>query len=215
MLSNESFVAMSNQTREESRWTRAIENAQFGVWDLDLGLDMVHYSPDWKRRLGFPRIHVPDSTSFWRCRVHPDDFDPMLKSLRSHLEGHSPTYEMRFRLRSNGSGYRTMLSRGRVVARDDLGNATRMIGTMLDLTGRPVSLTNHGLAAEALVRADKFARPPFHAALGGARAVLASCSPENGDLERGQTGRAQESHRLIERVDDLLDIALREASAAG
>lgn len=186
---------MSDRTAEEHRWLLALETATFGVWDLDPRLETVHYSPQWKARLGFPRIHAPDSTSFWRCRVHPDDFDPMLDSLRSHLDGHASSYEMRFRLRSNGSGYRTVLSRGRVVARDDRGHATRMIGTMVDLTGRPAAVSPYGLAAEDPRQATESGRWPLHAALARTH------------------GSAGETQRLIEMVDDLLDRALREASA--
>ena len=60
----------------------------------------------------------------------------MLDALRTHLDGHSSSYEMRFRLRSTGSGYRTVLSRGRIVARDQRGHPTRMVGTMVDLNLR-------------------------------------------------------------------------------
>lgn len=177
---------MSHRTVEEQRWLLALEEASFGVWDLDPRLEAVHYSPAWKARLGFPRIHAPDSTSFWRCRVHPGDLDPMLDALRAHLDGCGSSYEMRFRLRSNGSGYRTMLSRGRVVARDVHGQATRMVGTMVDLTGRPSAVAPHGLAAEAPWCAPDPFRLPFHAALGAA-------------------------HPPLELIDDLLERALREA----
>lgn len=204
---------MSDRTPEESRWAIAIQNSAFGVWDLDPRLDVVHYSPQWKARLGFPRIDAPDSSSFWRCRVHPDDFGLMLGCLRSHLDGCSSTYEMRFRLRSNGSGYRTVLSRGRVVARDDLGNATRMIGTMVDLTGRPASLATHGLATEEHEKPE-VSRLPFHAVLGLARSrheIGCSAAETRGS---GKSGGAQDSRRLVELIHDLLDGALREANAA-
>ncbi|MEO8806678.1 MAG: PAS domain-containing protein, partial [Burkholderiaceae bacterium] len=167
-----------NRTLEERRWAMAIETSTFGVWDLDPRFDVVHYSPQWKARLGFPRIDAPDSSAFWRCRVHPDDFDPMLRSLRSHLDGCTPTYEMRFRLRSNGSGYRAMLSRGRVVARDKLGNATRMIGTMVDQTGRLSSAANYGLATELPEQqTGELYRLPFHAVLGAARPLHSIFGP--------------------------------------
>jgi PAS fold len=177
------------------RWRLAIENATFGVWDLDPCREMVQYSPQWKARFGFPRIHEPDSTGFWRCRVHPDDLEPMQGSLRSHIDGLASSYEMRFRLRSNGSGYRTVLSRGRVVERDAGGNATRMVGTMVDLTGRAVTVSLHGLATEDPEQAVELpSRLPLHAILGPA-------------------GAPHEAHPLIERVGDLLDLALSEASA--
>ena len=193
----------SGRTVEVQRWLRAVENATFGVWDLDPLLETVHYSPKWKARLGFPRLHAADSTGFWRCRVHPDDFYPMHGSLRAHLDGHASSYEMRFRLRSNGSGYRTMLSRGRVVARDPHGNATRMMGTMVDLTGRPATATPHGLAMEEPEHACEVARSPLHAVL------RIACSPTGMD---GSAGAAHEARQLIALVSDLLDMALNEAT---
>jgi hypothetical protein len=193
---------MVYRTPEESRWAGAIERGAFGVWDLDPRLETVHYSPQWKLRLGFPRIDAPDSSAFWRCRVHPDDVDPMLVALRAHLDGDTPTYERRFRLRSNGSGYRTVLSRGRVVARDNLGGATRMVGTMFDLTMWPAHLGHHGLAREGPAPTHTAAQLPFHAVLGVAQ--RGRSSPAVGAPER---------HRLVESIDDLLDLALREAHA--
>jgi hypothetical protein len=204
---------MSNVPLEQRRWAQALEGAAFGVWDLDPRIDTVHYSPQWKARLGFPSIHAPDSTAFWRCRVHPEDFNPMLGSLRSHLDGYTSDYEMRFRLRINGSGYRSMLSRGRVVARDKLGNATRMIGTMLDLTGRPSFAANHGLATERPARADVSNPLSFHAVLGGAHRLQAPSSTAGGVLDGPEVCQAQESLRLVGLVEDLLDLAVREADS--
>lgn len=188
---------MPRPTPEEQRWLQALERAQFGVWDLDPRLETVHYSPQWKARFGFPRIHAADSTSFWRCRVHPDDVDGMLGSLRRHLDGHADSYAMHFRLRSNGSGYRTVLSRGRVVARDGHGQATRMVGTMIDLTARPLSRLPQGLASEDPTGVPQLHHAPLHALLGAGEAAAASGGPA-----------------LVDQVDDLLDIALRESAAA-
>jgi hypothetical protein len=184
---------MTDRTEQQSRWLQAVEQGVFGVWDLAPLLEMVYYSPSWKARFGFPRIHAPDSTGFWRARVHPDDFESMRHSLRLHLDGHATSYEMRFRLRSNGSGYRTVLSRGRVVARDESGRATRMAGTMVDLTGRPISAAQ-GLAAEEPEPSFDWPGVPLHVALGLA------------DV-------ANEAQLLVEAVSDLLDMALHEASA--
>lgn len=139
---------MPHPTPEVRRWLQALERAQFGVWDLDPGLETVHYSPPWKALFGFASVAAADSTWFWRCRVHPDDLDGMLGSLRRHLDGHADSYAMHFRLRSNGSGYRTVLSRGRVIARDARGLATRMVGTMIDLTTRPMPRSRGVLVAD-------------------------------------------------------------------
>ena len=205
---------MSNRTIEERRWALAVETATFGVWDLDPRRDVVHYSPQWKARLGFPRVDAPDSTAFWRCRVHPDDFDAMLRALRCHLDGYSASYSMRFRLRINGSGYRTVLSRGRVVERDDRGIATRMIGTMVDLTGRSAPAATYGLAAEMPELTTEGSRLPFHAALGAARSLEGSRGAACEAFGGGGSSGAPQSPRLVELIDDLLGVALREAAAS-
>ncbi len=185
------LTPMSERLPKQLRWRRALELGVFGTWDLDLLRELVHYSPDWKARLGFPRIHTPDSVGFWRWRVHPDDLESMLDAQRTHFSGRSATYESRFRLRSNGSGYRTMLSRGRVVARDDIGRATRVVGTMVDLTQRPMSAAAHGLATEDGRHPIEAHRAPFHTLLA-----------------------ADAAHPLVVQVEDLLDRALRDAAGA-
>ncbi len=191
---------MTLPTADHRRWLHALDTARFGAWDLDPRLEQVHYSPPWKAHLGFPRLNAADSTSFWRCRVHPADVDAMLHSLRAHLAGHADHYSACYRLRSNGSGYRTMVSRGRVIERDTHGAATRMVGTMVDLTPRPAATAGHGLAAEdpraepALAAHD---RAPLHLALGLGSGMLPA-----------------DSAALIDHVADLLDLALRDAGVA-
>ena len=106
-----------------------------GLWDLNPRIEMVHYSAPWKARLGFPRIDMPDSTSSWRSRVHPDDYEAMLRRLRLHLDGYTATYEAQFRLRAGPRDrYIAVQSRGRVLERDARGDPLRMVGTMVSLS---------------------------------------------------------------------------------
>lgn len=205
---------MSNTTVEEHRWLAAVEEGVFGVWDLDPRLELVHYSPEWKTRLGFSQIHAPDSTWSWRCRVHPDDLNPMLVSLRSHLDGTASSYAARFRLRINGSGYRTVLSRGRVVARDPQGGATQMVGTMVDLTDRPAAAAMHGLTAQDPSQLIRSPRLPFHALLAAAQPHAASSACPVEPCSDRRSAVAAQGRRLVGMVDDLLDMALREGSAS-
>jgi len=159
---------MDMQQPAELRWRLAIEAGALGIWDLRPEFETVHHSPQWKQRLGFPEPFVADSTHFWRCRVHPDDLESMLEAMRAHARGAQPSYEARFRLRSNGSGYRLLHSRGRVIERDDHGRALRIVGTMLDLTDRPASPRCAGLAEGN--RGAMTVRPieqPFHQLLSG------------------------------------------------
>lgn len=178
----------------DSRWRKAIETGDLGVWDLRFDLETVHYSPQWKQRLGFPEPHSADSTHFWRCRVHPEDLEAMLAGMREHARGQQPGYEARFRLRSNGSGYRLVHSRGRVIERTADGRAVRMVGTMIDLTGRP-STPRVGLAEGP--RGAMAGLPlawPFHRLLG----------VDDGDAAR------PERDRVLGLVEDLLRASMAQ-----
>ena len=101
----------------------------------------------------------------------------MLYALRLDVDGYIGTYEARFRLGCNGSGYRTVVSRGRVIDRE-----------MIDMTDRPTGLPQLNATPEPLVRPMAIPCPPFHAVLG---AALIAPSPTE--------------QRLLGLVDDLLD----------
>jgi hypothetical protein len=193
---------MELQLRDGPSWRQAIERGEMGVWDLRPLQETVHHSPRWKERFGFPCVHEADSTDFWRCRVHPDDIEAMLEAMRAHGAGDTPTYEARFRLRSNGSGYRLLHSRGRVVERDDAGRVLRMVGTMIDLTERPCS--PRGGLVDEVPRADAAPLPgqPFH---------LLLTAPE----PTSDAALAEANERLVASVMDLLEEGCRELQDIG
>lgn len=183
------------------RLRQAVDAGELGIWDLRPELETVHHSPQWKLRLGFPEPHSADSTHFWRCRVHPADLDGMLAAMREHIREGLPSYEAQFRLRSNGSGYRLVQSRGRVIERGPDGRALRMVGTMLDLTERP--WTPRGGLPDG-PRGGMEGSPvalPFHQ-------VLSLATSAQGMPAADAALAAQERQRLLGLVSDLLQDSL-------
>lgn len=202
---------MATSTPEEERWRLALDSASFGVWDLNPQRDLVHYSAPWKARLGLPGSDAPDSTAFWRSRVHPDDLDAMLLALRTHLDGFSGHYEMQFRLRGGSPGWRTVLSRGRVVERDERGNAVRVVGTMVDLTGRPADAPAGVLEHERRSRLSHELRTPLHAILGLSYLLTQRVGQSSEEEQRRYLACIESSSRqLLDCIDDLLDLAARD-----
>ena len=179
-----------------------MEEGDLGIWDLRLELETVHYSPQWKQRLGFPEPHSADSTHFWRCRVHPEDLEPMLAAIREHAVGGRPAYEASFRLRSNGSGYRRVHSRGRVIERSAEGRAVRMVGTMIDLTERPSSPRGGLPVGPRGLMEGVPLDLPFHRLLSFEHAGL-----DGTDLARQV---ADERDRLLGLVADLLQASVAQ-----
>ncbi len=197
------------------RWGLALQGADFGVWDLDPAKEQVHFSPYWKRRLGYDPDAGPDSTATWRGRVYPDDLAPMLEAQRVHLEGRAALYEMEFRLRCADGNYRWVLSRGRVAERDGAGAALRMVGTMTDVTHRReaevLRLERDRAEAAARAKAEFLSRmshelrTPLNAMLGFSQLLASSDGPVEEDIQRLYAGYIEKSGwQLLRMIESML-----------
>ena len=210
--------------RLEQLWGMALQNAGFGVWDLDLPQQTVTYSPEWKLLLGYDGVDAPDSTATWRSRVHPEDLAQMLAALSAHLKGSSAGYECEFRLRAADGSYRWVLSRGRVVERDAQGQALRAVGTLTDLTDRRQAdvLRAERDRAEAANRAkSEFMsrmshelRTPLNAVLGFAQLLSSRIGEAKPDLDMQRRHVAhieRAGWQLLSMVDKVLELSRLES----
>lgn len=120
----------------ELRWRFAIEGSGDGLWDWSIADGRVFFSERWKRMLGFERDEVGDGLDEWSKRVHPDDLEATLEAVQAHLDGRTPIYVSEHRVQCKDGSYRWILDRGMVMARDERGAATRVVGTHADITER-------------------------------------------------------------------------------
>ncbi len=70
----------------------------------------------------------------WLSSIHPDDRASALQALQSHLKNDTP-FNTEYRFQRSGESFRWYHSSGRAV-RDKNGAATRMVGTIGDITPR-------------------------------------------------------------------------------
>jgi PAS domain S-box-containing protein len=120
----------------ENRWRLALEGAAIGVWDWNADSSEAYYSPLWKSIIGYERDEIASTLEEWEKRVHPADLEATQESMRRHIVGDSDDYSNEHRLRHKDGSYRWILTRGRVVERDENGNPLRMIGTHTDITAQ-------------------------------------------------------------------------------
>jgi PAS domain S-box-containing protein len=123
----------AQQTHEaEERWTLALEVNAVGVWDLDLVTMVLTSSRRWGEILptavGTHIAEAPIPSEL----VHPDELPRYRSEWASLLSGSAAALESALRVRV-GESYRHMRLRGRVVARDELGQALRAVGTLVDI----------------------------------------------------------------------------------
>ncbi|HYK88751.1 MAG TPA: PAS domain-containing protein, partial [Acidobacteriota bacterium] len=117
----------------EERLRLAINAANEAIWDWDLINGTLRWNETYANWFGLPQSREPGQ--WWAERLHPDDRDRAVSSLRAALDGDSEAWSAEYRLRSVDGSWAYMYDRA-IIARDEAGRPTRIIGAMLNLTER-------------------------------------------------------------------------------
>lgn len=121
------------------RFELALEGSGDGVWDWDMRADSVYFSPRWKEILGHSEDEIGSSAVEWEHRLHPQDRAAALAALDACLQGRKTAFSSEHRLRCRNGEWKWVLTRAKVVERDQEGKPLRMTGTMSDISRRRMS----------------------------------------------------------------------------
>ncbi len=120
----------------ERRLELALEGAELYFWELDLHDMRLEYAGDFPALLGYGPDEIEACAEAWEALVHPDDRPAMTAAWRCHLEGHSPAFEVDFRLHTKTGTWKWLQARGKIVERDAEGRPLRVSGTDRDITAQ-------------------------------------------------------------------------------
>ena len=95
--------------------------------------DEVYLSPEMKALAGYADGEMPNSLGAWLERIVPEDLDRLHHASREHVEGHTPAYEVQYRVRHKDGTIRWLSARGRI-ERDAEGRPLRWAGLAWDVT---------------------------------------------------------------------------------
>ena len=127
--------ALDDLIRSEERYALAVRAASDGIWDWDLRQDRIYFSPRWHAILGHPDRSGDDDPVAWFDLVHADDLLRLRTAIDAHVAAQTPHLESEHRMRHADGSWRWVLSRGLAIRGLD-GEATRMAGSMSDITDR-------------------------------------------------------------------------------
>jgi diguanylate cyclase (GGDEF)-like protein/PAS domain S-box-containing protein len=130
--------AIGSLSRSEERYALAVRAANDGIWDWDLGEDRIYFSPRWHEILGRPERPDDEDPCAWFDLVHADDLLRLRAAIDAHLAGQTPHLLSQHRMRHSDGSWRWVLTRGLAI-RDRDGAATRMAGSLSDITDRLVA----------------------------------------------------------------------------
>ncbi len=126
--------ALSARAESEERFQLAVSGASAGLWDLDPRTGKLYLSPHFREIVGYDEGELPDESRAYLEIIHPDDVERVRLALSAHTQDRHP-YNVEFRIRTRGRGYRWIQSRGQALW-DASGTAYRMVGWVMDVTDR-------------------------------------------------------------------------------
>jgi PAS domain S-box-containing protein len=140
--------AIESLRRAEERLELAIHGADLGLWDWDFKSKGVVFNERGAEMLGYSLVEDHVDIAALSSRIHPDDTAKIRQRIVDHLKGDAPFFETEVRARVPESGWRWIQIRGKVVERDDRGNAIRAAGIHRDIT-------EYKMAADALHESEE------------------------------------------------------------
>ncbi|MDQ2926720.1 MAG: diguanylate cyclase [Pseudomonadota bacterium] len=149
--------AAREQRRSAEQLELALQGAELGLWDWDLHDDRFNHNHLTRDQLGYSPGEIGELGEDWRQIVHPTDIGRMLAAIEAHFRGETSAYECEFRVRHKSGRWIWLLSRGKVVERDEFGIAVRMAGTHMDLSRRKRAEAELERTAEMLRRTGELA----------------------------------------------------------
>ncbi|MGL4618174.1 MAG: PAS domain S-box protein [Chroococcidiopsis sp.] len=134
-ISDRKRAEVALQTSEE-RLRLALTAANQGLYDLDLRTEERIVNPEYALMLGYDPATFHEPISEWIARLHPDDRESVVATYRAYIAGEIPSYQAEYRQRTQDGQWKWTLSVGKIVAWDELGQPTRMLGTHVDINDR-------------------------------------------------------------------------------
>ena len=121
--------------QSEERYALALEGANEGHWDWEIGPDRLYLSPKLRLLHGLSAETSVNSRAQWRERapLHPDDAPRLQAAVSAHLAGETQQYELEYRVRHPDGNWHWLLSRGRCI-RNERGEPERFVGSAIDVT---------------------------------------------------------------------------------
>lgn len=131
-----------------------MEAFEDGFWDWRIPDDTVVWSSQCYRMLGYQPDTFPEHIEEWRNLIHPDDREVLIAKQKETLR-HGDTFSHEFRLRAADGNFVWVHGRGRIIERTSDGRASRMVGTIADISERKTAEEQAAILQQQLRQAQK------------------------------------------------------------
>ncbi|WP_396587435.1 ATP-binding protein [Bermanella sp. R86510] len=130
-----------------------IENMSgIGFWRWNVPTQTVVYSPRWKSMLGYEEHEIKNDFSEWAKLLHPHDRQESERQVAAFFSQPKLDNIVEFRLLCKNGEYRTIISKGRVIKLDDIGQPLEIFGIHIPMDELYGSNLDHHRLTRQLTR---------------------------------------------------------------
>ena len=122
-------------TKQTHQLQLIAQSTSVGIWDWQVDTGNVECNQQWHEITGYNKAELaPFNLEGWKSLLHPQDFEIALGRIEKHLENPRNLYACEIRIKHKQGHWIWAADSGKVVERDESGNPTRMIGTLVDIS---------------------------------------------------------------------------------
>ncbi len=144
-------------SESEERFSLVIDASEQGIWDWNLLTNVVYYSPQWKKQIGYEDPELENSFSTWEEHLHPEDYHRCQAAVKEYLTNPKDHFILEFRLRHKDGSYRWIHNKASCL-KNEKNEPVRLFGSHTDITDRKSS-EEALIKSEALYKAIVSASP--------------------------------------------------------
>lgn len=122
------------QKDNSERLEMALLASSAGLWDWNIKTDELIVNNQWYTIREYASGEIMPHLDSWKSLVHPDDLLSTLAALHQHIDGKTAIYQAEYRTKTKNGNYIWILSTGKITEYDSAGNASRMVGTNIDIS---------------------------------------------------------------------------------
>jgi len=181
----------------QQRLSLVLEASQTIIYDCDLATGAYSWNHRYTEIFG-PRDD--SSIQWWRERLHPDDAQRVTESLQQAIVGVDDRWGADYRLHKPDGSYADVLDRAHI-ARDHSGEATRLSGSILDVT-EIKRVREQLVQTERLAAMGQMLSGIAHESRNALQRIQAGADMLALEIEEGSEAR-QDLERIIRAREDL------------
>ena len=105
------------------------------IWDWNIAKKTIVANQGIIRVFGYKEEEIIGTEEWWHEKIHPDDYDRLVKTLFTNFIKRIPVFQIEYRFRCADGSYKYVLDRGYLLF-DSNKKPARMIGAMQDITSK-------------------------------------------------------------------------------